>query len=155
MYDRLHVLHTWIMLSYMVETLQQTQTLSLRISEVLRKRLEDIRKLTALRKGESVSTSEIAKQLLESAREERFEVVELLSKPTESLLEIRRKGEAGQMLTRAQWTVLAYFVQQGSEAFSKNPLSRESYIGILKAFDAATAGRRLSSSSATRAGFDW
>ena len=31
------------MLSYMAETLQQTQTLSLRISEVLRKRLEDIR----------------------------------------------------------------------------------------------------------------
>lgn len=121
----------------MAETLQQTQTLSLRISEVLRKRLEDIRKLTALRKGESVSTSEIAKQLLESAREERFDVVELLSKPTEALLEIRRKGEAGQMLSRAQWTALAYYVQQGSEAFSENPLSRESYIGILKAFDAA------------------
>jgi hypothetical protein len=114
----------------MAETLQQTQTLSLRISEVLRKRLEDIRKLTALRKGESVSTSEIAKQLLESAREERFEVVELLSKPTDSLVAIRRKGEAGQMLTRAQWTVVAYFVQQGSEAFSKNPHSRETYIGI-------------------------
>jgi len=121
----------------MAETLQQTQTLSLRISEALRKRLEDIRKLTALRKGESVSTSEIAKQLLESAREERFEVVELLGKPSEALLEIRRKGEAGQMLSRAQWTVLAYYVQQGSEAFSKNPLSRETYIGILKAFDAA------------------
>jgi hypothetical protein len=121
----------------MAETLQQTQTLSLRISEALRKRLEDIRKLTALRKGESVSTSEIAKQLLESAREDRFEVVDLLARPSEALLEIRRKGEAGQMLTRAQWTVVAYFVQQGSEAFSKNPLSRETYIGILKAFDAA------------------
>ena len=35
----------------MAETLQQTQTLSLRISEVLRKRLEDIRKLTALREN--------------------------------------------------------------------------------------------------------
>ena len=35
----------------MAETLQQTQTLSLRISEALRKRLEDIRKLTALQKG--------------------------------------------------------------------------------------------------------
>src|SRR6516164_2934624 len=131
----------------MAETLQQTQTLSLRISEVLRRRLEDIRKLTALRKGESVSTSEIAKQLLESAREERFEVVELLSKPTESLLEIRRKGQAGQMLTRAQWTVLAYFVQQGSEAFSKNPPSRETYIGILKAFDAAQELRARPSST--------
>lgn len=103
-------------------------------------------KLTALRKGESVSTSEIAKQLLESAREERFEVVELLSKPTESLLEIRRKGEAGQ-ITRAQWAVLAYFVQQGSEAFSKNPLSRETYIGILKAFDAAHELRTKPSSA--------
>ena len=69
----------------MAETLQQTQTFSLRISEVLRKRLEDIRKLTALRKGESVSTSEIAKQLLESAREDRFEVVELLNRPSEAL----------------------------------------------------------------------
>ena len=122
---------------YMAEAIQQNQTLSLRISETLRKRLEDIRKLTALRKGESVSTSEIAKQLLESAQGDRFETVELLSKPMEAVLEIRRKGEAGQMLSRAQWTVLAYYVQQGSEAFSKNPLSRETYIGILKAFDAA------------------
>jgi hypothetical protein len=118
------------------EALQQNQTLSLRISEALRKRLEDIRKLTALRKGESVSTSEIAKQLLESAREDRYEVVELLASPAESLLEIRRKGQAGQVLSRAQWTALAYFVQQGAEAFAKDPLSRESYIGILKAFDA-------------------
>ncbi len=121
----------------MIETAQQTQTLSLRISEALRQRLEDLRKLTALRKGENVSTSEIAKQLLESAREDRFEVVELLARPTEALLEIRRKGEAGQTLSRAQWTVLAYHVQQGSETFSKNPLARESYIGILKAFGAA------------------
>ena len=121
----------------MAEAIQQNQTLSLRISETLRKRLEDIRKLTALRKGESVSTSEIAKQLLESARGDRFETVELLSKPVEAVLEIRRKGEAGHMLSRAQWTVLAYYVQQGCEAFSKNPLSRETYIGILKAFDAA------------------
>ena len=121
----------------MTESLQQTQTLSLRISEVLRQRLEDIRKLAALRKGESVSTSEIAKQLLESARDDRFEVTELLGKPTETMLEIRRKGEAGQTLTRAQWTVVAYFVQQGSEAFSKNPISRESYIGIINAFEAA------------------
>ncbi len=61
----------------------------------------------------------------------------MLGKPTETMLEIRRKGEAGQTLTRAQWTVVAYFVQQGSEAFSKNPISRESYIGIINAFEAA------------------
>src|SRR5208283_2761892 len=121
----------------MIETAQQSQTLSLRISEALRQRLEQIRKLTALRKGESVSTSEIAKQLLESAREDRFEVVELLARPTEALLAIRRKGEGGQTLSRAEWTALAYYVQQGAESFTRNPLARESYIGILKAFEAA------------------
>ena len=47
------------------------------------------------------STSEIAKQLLESARGDGFETVELLSKPMAAVLEIRRKGEAGQMLSRA------------------------------------------------------
>jgi hypothetical protein len=73
----------------MAEAAQQNQTLSLRISEALRKRLEEIRKLTALRKGENVSTSEIAKQLLEGAREERLEVVDLLAAPTESLAKIR------------------------------------------------------------------
>lgn len=120
----------------MAEAAQQNQTLSLRISEALRKRLEEIRKLTALRKGENVSTSEIAKQLLESAREERLEVVELLADATESLARIRRKGEAGQMLSRAEWTVVAYYAQQGAEAFSKNPLSRETFVEILKAFEA-------------------
>jgi hypothetical protein len=70
-------------LSYMTEAAQQNQTLSLRISEALRKRLDEIRKLTAVRKGENVSTSEIAKQLLESARGERIEVVDLLAEPTE------------------------------------------------------------------------
>jgi len=66
-----------------------------------------------------------------------MELVELLGKATESLLEIRRKGEAGQMLSRAQWTLLAYYVQRGSEGFSKTPPSRESFIGILNAFRAA------------------
>src|SRR3954469_25039438 len=108
MYD-IHALK----LSYMPEAAQQNQTLSLRISEALRKRLnkrlKEIRKLTALRKRENVSTSEIAKQLLEGAREERLEVVDLLAAPTESLAKIRRKGKAGQMLSRAEWTVVAYF----------------------------------------------
>jgi len=44
------------MLFHMAESAQQNQTLSLRISEALRKRLEAVRKLAAVRKGESVST---------------------------------------------------------------------------------------------------
>jgi hypothetical protein len=116
---------------------KQEQTLSLRISDALRKRLEQVRKLTSVRKGENVSTSEIAKQLLESAREDRLEVVELLREPTEALLRIRKKGEVQRVLSRAEWTLLAYFVQQGAEAFSKNSISRESVIAILEAFLAA------------------
>ena len=75
----------------MAQSDSQTETLSLRISESLRHRLEQIRELVSRRKGESVSTSEIAKQLLESAREDRLEVAELLAQPTESLARIRSK----------------------------------------------------------------
>jgi hypothetical protein len=116
---------------------QQTQTLSLRISEALRARLEQIRELTSKQKGENVSTSEVAKQLLESAPTDRLEEISLFAKPTETLLEMRRKVEAGQPPSRAEWAVLASFVQQGSEARGDGPLSRDTFIEILKAFQAA------------------
>src|SRR2546425_2283777 len=123
----------------------QQQTLSVRISEALRQRLERAKQLVASKTGESVSTSEIAKQLLESAREDRLEVVDLMSKPTERLLEIRRKGQAQHILSKPEWTVLAYFVQQGLEAFSSDtpsPVSRESLDAVLDAFLAAYEVRR-------------
>jgi hypothetical protein len=116
---------------------QQQQTLSVRISEALRMRLERAKQLMSSRTGESVSTSEIAKQLLESAREDRLEVVDLIADPTKTLLEIRRKGEADHLLSKAEWSVLAHFVQQGLEAFSgetPNPVSRESVNAVLDAF---------------------
>ena len=116
---------------------QQQQTLSVRISKALRTRLEQARKRVSARTGESVSTSEIAKQLLESAREDRLEVVDMLVNPTEALTQIRRKGEAQHVLTRAEWTTVAHFVQQGLEAFSgktPNPVSRESLGDVLDAF---------------------
>ena len=96
----------------------QQQTLSVRISEVMRQRLERARQLMSSKTGENVSISEIAKQLLESAREERMEVVDLMAEPTETLLQIRRKGEAERVLSKAEWRILAHFVQQGLEAFS-------------------------------------
>lgn len=121
----------------MPEKPQQQQTLSIRISEALRTRLEQARKLVSTRTGETVSTSEIAKQLLESAREDRLEVVDMLMNPTEALIQIRRKGEGQHVMTRAEWTALAHFVQQGLEAFSgrtPNPVSRESLADVLDAF---------------------
>ncbi|MEP7307236.1 MAG: hypothetical protein ABJA98_17125 [Acidobacteriota bacterium] len=128
----------------------QQQTLSVRISESLRARLERARKL-ASKSGEAVSTSEIAKQLLESAREDRLEVVNLLTDPTEALLQIRRKGEAQHPLSQAEWTLLAHFVQEGVEAYSAktpNAVSRESLAAILDAFLAVYALRGDHSSPA-------
>lgn len=121
----------------------QQQTLSVRISEGLRARLERARKL-ASKTGENVSTSEIAKQLLESARDDRLEVVDLLAAPTAALLQIRRKGEAQHPLSQAEWTTLAHFIQQGVEAYSTktpNAVSRESWTAMLDAFEAAYALR--------------
>ena len=115
----------------------QGQTVSLRISDALFARLERLRQLMSSKKGDSVSTSEVAKQLLESAREDRFEVADLMAEPTEALLQIRRKAEAQHILSRAEWILLAHFVQQGVEAYNgrtPNPVSSESLIAVLDAF---------------------
>jgi len=114
----------------------QSQTLSLRISEGLRSRLEGIRELMSRRKGESMTTSEVAKQLLEAAGDEHLEEVNLYKRPTESLLAIRRKVEGGRFLSQAEWGVLAHYVQYGMEGAGKNPISPESFVGVLNAFGA-------------------
>ncbi len=129
----------------MTDKPRQQQTLSLRINEGLRERLYRAKQLVASRTGEAVSTSDIAKRLLESAREDRLEVVDLMADPTRTLLQIRRKGEADLVLSKAEWTVLVYFVQQGLEAFSGDTPSRvssESLIAVLDAFLAAYGVRR-------------
>ena len=66
------------------ESRGQSVTLSVRISEGLRSRLEGIRELVSRRKGENVTTSEVAKQLLEAAGDEHMEEVNLYQSPTES-----------------------------------------------------------------------
>jgi hypothetical protein len=122
----------------------QQQTLSVRISDGMRKRLERARQQTASASGEPVSTSEIAKQLLESASDNRLDVADLLEEPTEAMVQIRAKGEAQQALSRAEWTAIASFVHIGTEAFSgktPHPLSPESFVGVLDAFLAVYALR--------------
>ena len=122
----------------------QQQTLSVRIDDALRGRLERARRLASTKTGEEVSTSEIAKQFLESARDDRLEVSDLLADPTASLLVIRRKGEDGRVLSRAEWTTLAHFVRLGLEAPSTqtpNPIAQTSIVVILDAFLAVHALR--------------
>ena len=58
--------------------------------------------LIALKSGQTVTTSEAARQLLESARDDRLELANLLTDPTNSLLVARRKGDAKMSLSHAE-----------------------------------------------------
>jgi hypothetical protein len=121
--------------------------ISIRVSEALRSRLERLKEVLAKKSGENVSTSEVAKQLLESAREDRLEVAELLVNATATLAAARRKAEAGLSLARAEWVVLARYVQHGVESQEGDFVSRETMSGILAAFLAAYKVRRGKKSS--------
>ena len=115
----------------------QQPVISIRISDELRLRLETLKEIMAAKSGEPVSTSEAAKQLLESAKEERLEFVNLLSEPTDSLMKIRGKADAKLPLSQAEWTLVAYYCQQGAELFAntgQTEVSYESLVGVLEAF---------------------
>jgi hypothetical protein len=120
-------------------TIGQQPVISIRISDALRRRLETLKVLMSMKSGESVSTSEAAKQLLESSKEERLELVNLISEPTDSLLNIRRKAGSKLPLSQAEWTLVAYYCLQGAEMYAdtaQTEISFESLGGILEAFQA-------------------
>jgi hypothetical protein len=120
----------------------QQPVISIRISEALRSRLETLRKIMFLKSGQNVSTSEVAKQLLESARDDRLELVDLLKEPTDSLLRIRGKADSGLSLSQAEWTMVAHYCARGAESFAniaQSQISYESVAEILEAFLAAYA----------------
>jgi hypothetical protein len=122
------------------DAIAQQPVISIRISDALRSRLDRLREIMALKTGQPVSTSEAAKQLLESARDDRLELVNLLNEPTDSLLKIRGKAEARMPLSLAEWTIVAHYCAQGAEAFAKTAqgqISYESLAEILAAFLAA------------------
>ncbi len=118
----------------------QQPVISIRISEALRLRLETLKKIMYLKSGQTVSTSEAAKQLLESARDDRLELVDLLSQPTDSLLSVRRKADSGLPLSLAEWTLVAHYCAVGAESFmntAQGQISYESLAEVLEAFLAA------------------
>ncbi|MFP5236009.1 MAG: hypothetical protein ACLGSD_08900 [Acidobacteriota bacterium] len=119
---------------------QQQPVISIRITEELRGRLEKLRQMLAIKTGQPVSTSDAAKQLLESARDDRIEMLGLLLEPTDSLMKLRKKLETKLILSQAEWTVLAYYCTLGAEAFvttEQGRISRESLAVVLEAFLAA------------------
>ncbi len=124
------------------EASQQQPVISIRISDALRLRLETLRKIISLKTGQNVSTSEAAKQLLESARDDRLELVNLLSEPTDSLLRIRGKADSGLPLSLAEWTLVAHYCAVGAESFmntAQGQISYETLAEILEAFLGAYA----------------
>lgn len=124
----------------MAERRPQQHTLSIRVSEALRDYLDGARLVFSKASGESVSTSEVAKLLLESAMGEhldhRFEAAHLHRDVTESLGTIRRKWELDHPLTHAEWLLLARYVQLGCEERCPNPSlpEAESLAQLLMAF---------------------
>ncbi len=119
----------------------QQQTLSVRISDALRRRLENARQMFGRTDGDSMSISEVAKRFLESAQDDYIEASELLGRPTETLLNIRRKWERNQSISRAEWQVIGYYLQEGCESPTEEPQlpGAESYVVLLEAFVAALA----------------
>src|SRR6202158_3568328 len=100
------------------EAVPQQPVISIRISEALRTRLETLKVLMSMKSGQPVSTSEAAKQLLESSKERRLGRVNLLPEPTDSLLKIRRKADSRLPLSQAEWTLVAYYCLHGAETFA-------------------------------------
>jgi predicted DNA-binding protein len=119
----------------------QQQTLSVRISDALRRRLENAREMFGRADGDSMSISEVAKRFLESAKDDYIEASELMGRPTETLLNLRSKWERGQSISRAEWQVLGCYLQEGCESHTEGPPvpNPESYAVLLEAFVAAHA----------------
>lgn len=124
-----------------VERRPQQQTLSIRISERLREYLERSKQvLSSGGRGDSVSTSDVAKMLLESAKEDRLdfrlEVADLQRDPTASLVAIRRKWDGKQPLTRSEWVFLSQYIQIATEDLTEHaiPPPAPSFISLLEAF---------------------
>jgi hypothetical protein len=130
-----------------MERKPQQQTLSIRVSDALREFLERSKQVISAGRGESVSTSDVAKILLESAKDDRLDVrletAELGRYPTDSMVAFRQKWESGQSRTRAEWIFMAQYVQVASEGLTEDPMAPgpDRMIDLLRALLAVRALR--------------
>jgi hypothetical protein len=117
----------------------QQQTLSIRVSESLREFLELAKELITNVRGDAASISDVAKLLLESAKQDRLdfrlEAAELQQSPTSALLQVRRKWEQQHPLSRAEWVFLAQYVQVACEQLlgSTRIPRPHSFVAVLEA----------------------
>jgi hypothetical protein len=117
----------------------QQQTLSIRISDEIRDFLERSKDVISSARGESVSISDVAKFLLESAKDDRLdsrlEAADLQNASAVSLWDIRRKWEQKHDLSRAEWIFMSQYIQVACEEITENPgiPLPESYAVLLEA----------------------
>src|SRR6202166_2554631 len=90
----------------------QQPVISIRISDELRARLETLKEIMAAKSGEPVSTSEAAKQLVESSKEKRLDLINLLAAQPDAVVKIGGKVDERLPLSQAEWTLVAYYCQQ-------------------------------------------
>ena len=132
----------------MMERKPQQQTLSIRISDSLREFLERAKQVLSNGRGEPVSASDVAKIMLEAAREERLdfriEVGRLQERTTESMWAIRKKWELNQALSRAEWVFLGMYIQIACEEVTDaiGAPSAEALIAVLESLLAVRALRK-------------
>ena len=142
----LHSCSTYAIMLSMERKVQQ-QTLSIRISDALREYLERAKNVLSSSRGDGVSTSDVAKMLLESAKDDRLdhrlEVADLQQNTAQSLWNIRRKWEQRQGLSHAEWLFVAQYIQVGCEELAEDPEhpTPESFAQVLEAFLAVRALR--------------
>ena len=125
----------------------QQQTLSIRISEFMRDYLERAKAIINSEPGQSYSTSDVAKLLLDSLKEDqpdfRLDVAHLQAAPTESLVAIRMKSQQRQPLSLAELVFLSLFIRVACEELSEDPTKPDaaSYVAVLEAVLAVRALR--------------
>ena len=120
----------------------QGSVLSIRIPVESLERLDRARRQFSLPGSKTLSISDVARLLLEAGAQNRLddlvEIRHLLEQPTEALLRMRRKWEDDQEFSRAEWSVLARYVEKGCEQHGFSPdselPSRESFAQVLEAF---------------------
>lgn len=108
-----------------MERKAQRQTLSIKVSDSLRKYLERAKEVMSSTPGDGVSTSEVGRMLLESARQgrldHRFEVAHLQRSAAAPLWGIRQKWEPQPGLSNAEWLFLAHDGEVGCEEVVEDP----------------------------------
>jgi hypothetical protein len=135
------------------------EVISIRLNEDRLKLLERYQKLLTEQTGRPVSLAEAAFLVIEErvvGMDRETARHEMLSMPTASLYHIRKKWESQHTLTSAEWDVLAHYVQIGTEEGAQEPPllwpaipSKESYLGLLDAFEAVYQNRKKHASKHT------